>query len=320
VSRIRTVFLGTPEIARHCLEGLIKDDHFEVVGVVTQPDRPAGRNLKPMPSPVKKLVESIGIPVISPESVNTPEVLQTLSDWRAEAAVVVAYGQIVSQEFLDLFPRRVVNVHASLLPRWRGAAPIQRALMAGDRETGVSLQVMVKKLDAGDVIGFRKFQLDADMNAIELLQALTALAIELVRVDFMDYLRGNLSAIPQDEALVTYAPKIDKSEAKIRWEKPAVEIHNLVRGLAMNGGAVARVNGKNLKIHRTRVVSDVKVGEAEPGEIVISSSGRLVVACADQAVELTEVQPESRSRLSIGEYLKGYPLHAGEKFESLEGQ
>lgn len=327
MSRVRALFLGTPDIAKYCLEAMIKDPHFEVVGVVTQPDRPAGRKLEFQPSPVKALAKPLGIPVLTPENINTPEMMEGLATLRAEVAVVVAYGQILKQPFLDLYPLKVVNVHASLLPRWRGAAPIQRALMNGDRESGVCLQVMVKKLDAGPVLGSRVIPLDDEINAFGLYQQCMEKGAELIAVDLMDYLRGNLSAVPQDSARVTVAPKIDKSEAEINWSWPAVKIHNLVRGLAMAPVAQTRRAGKILKVHRTRVVgagangssgganvSNVGAshGGANPGRMSLTSDGRVLVECGSGYLELIEVQPESKARMPVLDYLRGYPVQSGE--------
>jgi len=313
VSRIRALFLGTPEIARFCLEAMIKDAHFEVVGVVTQPDRPAGRKLQLHPSPVKALVQPLGIPVLTPENINTPEMTAEIEKFKAEVAVVVAYGQILKQPFLDLFPAKVVNVHASVLPRWRGAAPIQRALMNGDKESGVCLQVMVRKLDAGPVLGARRFALTPEMNAFDSYERCQELGAKLLEVDLMDYLRGNLTPVPQDEALVTYAHKIDKSESEIDWSKSAEEIHNLVRGLAMGPVAQTRRDGKILKIHRTRV-SALSKGQGQPGQAVKAPEKSLIVQCGLGSLELLEVQPESRAKMPIEEYLRGYPVQPGDAF------
>ena len=214
MSRVRALFLGTPDIAKYCLEAMIKDPHFEVVGVITQPDRPAGRRLEFQPSPVKALAKPLGIPVLTPDSINTPEVIEALKTLRAEVAVAVAYGQILKQPLLDLYPDKVVNVHASLLPRWRGAAPIQRAIMNGDTVTGVCLQVMVKKLDAGPVLGARHIPIGDDTTANDVYRQCQELGALLISVDLMDYLRGNLTPVPQDTNKVTLAPKIDKSEAE----------------------------------------------------------------------------------------------------------
>jgi methionyl-tRNA formyltransferase len=312
VSRIRAVFLGTPEFARFCLEGLIKDTHFEVVGVVTQPDRPAGRKLAAQPSPVKELVLPLGIPLFTPESVNTPEAINHIANWRAEVAIVVAFGQILRDEFLALFPRKIVNVHGSLLPRWRGAAPIQRAIMAGDPETGVSLQIVVRALDAGDVLGYRKIPLTEDVDAVQAYESLKILAVDLLKVDLMDYLRGNLSPIPQDPALVTHAAKIDKAEARIDWKKSAPTVVNLIRGLAMGPHAFTKRGEASLKIHKAQLCSK---DHGQPGQVVHVDGSSFRVACGEGAVEVMEVQPESRARMKTIEYLKGYPLKVGDVLE-----
>lgn len=311
MSRIRTLFLGTPDIARTCLEAMIKDPHYEIVGVVSQPDRPAGRKLQLQPSPVKELVMPLGIPVLTPENINTPEAMQWIGERKAEVAVVVAFGQILKKPFLSLFPGKVVNVHASVLPRWRGAAPIQRALMAGDTETGVCLQVMVRKLDAGAVLGVRRFALTPEMNALDSYKKCEELGAKLLEVDLMDYLRGNLTPLPQDESQVTYAHKIDKAESEIDWSKNAEEIHNLIRGLAMGPVAQTRRQGKLLKIHRTRVTA---LSGGEAGKAAKSPEKTLIVHCGKGSLELLEVQPESRAKMPIEEYLRGYPVNPGDQF------
>jgi methionyl-tRNA formyltransferase len=293
---------------------MIKDPHFEVVGVITQPDRPAGRKLQLQPSAVKALVQPLHIPILTPESVNTPEVLQQIRELRAEVAVVVAFGQIMKQPFLDLFPAKIVNVHASLLPRWRGAAPIQRALMNGDRETGVCLQLMVRKLDAGPILGSRRFHLTDEMNAIDSYKLCETLGAQLIAVDLMDYLRGNLSPLPQDAATVTLAPKIEKAEAEVDWRKSAAEIHNQIRGLALGPQAFTQFRGKLLKIHRSRVASTTSDAAHSPaGAVAKATEKSLLVQCGTGTLELLEVQPESRAKVHIEEFLRGYPVAQGEQ-------
>lgn len=309
MSRIRIAFMGTPEISKQFLECLIKDEHFEVVGVVTQPDRPAGRKMQLTPSPVKALAESLGIEVLSPESVNTENVIGQIASWKAEACVVVAFGQIVSQKILDLFPSRVVNVHASLLPHLRGAAPVQRSLMAGESVTGVSLQVMVKKLDAGPVLGVRKIQVPDHMNSEELFQEMIKGGCDLLAVDFMDYLRGNLSPTPQDESKATYASKIDKKEALIDWNRSARDIHNQIRGLFSGPQAFTKRAGQILKLHQSQV-SDIDI-PLKPSE-AYQQGERLFVGAGEGVLELLIVQPESKPKMKASEYLKGKPIHKGE--------
>lgn len=311
MSLIRTVFLGTPDIAAYCLGSMIKDEHFKVVGVVTQPDRQSGRKLKLQSSPVKELALSHQLPVLTPEKVNEEEVLETISSWKAEVAVVVAFGQILPQVFLDLYPRSVVNVHTSLLPRWRGAAPIQRAVMAGDQKTGVCLQVMVKKLDAGDVVGRRVIDIDDDWNAFDLHEKMKPLAADLLHVELMDYLRGNLVPLKQEESLVTYAKKIEKSETQIDWRLPAVEIHNKIRGLALGPGAHTVRSGKKLKLIKSRVIPKSK--NDLPGKVIEIEADSFVVSSGDGALQILMVQPESRAEMTAKDYLRGYPFSLGEK-------
>ena len=315
MSTVRVVFHGTPEFACASLKQLIKDEHFDVVGVVTQPDRKAGRKMKLKAAPVKELALSHSLPVLSPENINEAEVLEQIKEWNAEAAVVVAFGQILSQKFLDIFPDKVVNVHGSLLPKWRGAAPIQRSIMAGDRETGVALQVMVKKLDAGAVLGVRKILLKDDKNAKQLHDDLAELGADLLHVEFMDYLRGNLTPVPQDEALVTYAPKIEKTEGLIDFNSKAIDIHRQVLGLAMGPGTYAFLEGKKIKIHATSFIADES--KATPGQIT-EVGEKVRVQCGQGQLEILELQPESRPKMPVSEYLKGYPLEPGQVFTNAQ--
>ena len=314
MSKVRVCFLGTPEFAVTSLQALIDDDHFEVVGVVTQPDRPAGRKMQLTPSPVKMLAMNHGMHVITPESLKkNPGRLEEIRSWGAEVAVVVAFGQILTQEFLDMFRFGAVNVHGSVLPRWRGAAPIQRGIEAGDKESGVTLQKMVKKLDAGDIIGIRRVPLDDEITAVELHDKLAVLGADLLRVELMDYVRGNLVPQPQDESQVTYAHKIEKTESEIKWTLPAVEIHNKVRALTMGPGTFALVGGKKLKIHKTRVS---KKAGAHPnaGTVVDVNEEFISVQCGGGVLNIFEVQPESRNRMKVSDFLKGHPLKVGDHF------
>ncbi len=308
MSKVRVCFLGTPEFALISLKELLKDEHYEIVGVVTQPDRPAGRKMLLTPSPVKTLAMAQGIPVLSPESVNKDFVLREISQWGAEVAVVVAFGQILSSKFLQLFPFGAVNVHGSVLPRWRGAAPIQRALEAGDTESGVTLQKVVRELDAGDIIGIRRCQLNDEINAMELHNQLAAMGADLLHVDLMDYVRGNLAPIPQDPSGITYAKKIDKAEAEISWTLPAARIHTKVRAFVMGPGTFTTLGAKKLKIHRTKVLA----GKSSPAVIADVTETSLVVGTGEGLLEIFEVQPESRSRMSFADFLKGHPLKKGD--------
>lgn len=308
MSQFKVLFLGTPEIAVPCLEKLIEDDHFEVVGVITQPDRPAGRKMQLTPSPVKKKALEYNIPVLTPENINNSKILEQIKEWKPESAVVVAFGQILSQEFLDIFSHKAVNIHASLLPRWRGAAPIQRAIMQGDSESGVALQVIVQKLDAGALLGARKINLTDETTAEDLYNICKTKAPELLKLEYADYLRGQLAPQEQDISQVTYAKKIKKEEGKIDWSLPATKINQNIRGLWMWPGSWTLRDGKALKIWRTKVL-DLKT-KVSPGTIIEVLSESFVVACGQGALEIFEVQPESRSKMSASEYIRGYGVTA----------
>lgn len=312
MSKVRVCFLGTPEFAVTSLKALLEDEHFEVVGVVTQPDRPAGRKLQLTPSPVKVLAQAHGLKVLSPESLkNDPAANAEIKSWAAEVGVVVAFGQILTQEFLDSFPFGCVNVHGSLLPLWRGAAPIQRSIEAGDTETGVALQKVVKKLDAGDIIGVRKIKVPDDMDALQLHDELALLGADLLRVEFMDYMRGNLGPVPQDESKVTVAKKIDKTESLLDWTKSAKSLNGKIRGFSYGPGTYTILGGKKLKIHKAQVIPGSV--SAAPGKVTAVNEDSVVVATGDGSLKLLEVQPESRTRMKVNEFLKGNPLKVGDQ-------
>ena len=312
MSKVRACFLGTPDFAVTSLQRLLEDDHYEIVGVVTQPDRPAGRKMQLTPSPVKTLALEKGLRVISPDSVNKEEVLNEISSWTAEVAIVVAFGQILSQKFLDLFPRGAVNVHGSILPKWRGAAPIQRSIEAGDDETGVTLQKIVKALDAGDLLGARRLKIGPEMNAQELYSELAVMGADLLHLELMDYLRGNLAPIPQDPGLATFAKKIEKSEGEIDWSQSAQKIHNKVRAFVMGPGTWTTFQGKKIKIHQTRYCP---VEEKFPaGTISEIGHEQISVSTGAGLLEILELQPESRSRMKASEFLLGNALKVGDKF------
>ncbi len=319
MSKVRVCFLGTPDFAVTSLKALLADAHFEIVGVVTQPDRPSGRKLQLTPSPVKVLALEHNLKVLTPESLRadeqgTQEINQEIKSWGAEVGVVVAFGQILTQNFLDSFQFGCVNVHGSILPRWRGAAPIQRAIEAGDVESGVTLQRVVKKLDAGDIIGIRRVSVGDNMDALELHNTLAVLGADLLRVELMDYVRGNLVPQPQDEALVTVAKKIDKMESLIDWGLSAKEINGKIRGFIYGPGTYTLLQGKKLKLHKASIVHGGST--LEPGTLTSVHADYLTVATGDGILKLTEVQPESRTRMKVADFLKGHNLQAGDRLGS----
>lgn len=312
MSKVRICFLGTPPFAVTCLKTLVADDHYEIVGVVTQPDRPAGRKMVMTPSAVKTYCLNQGLKVISAESLKKETyLLDEIRKWNAEVAVVVAFGQILTEEFLKIFPLGAVNVHASLLPRWRGAAPIQRSIQNGDPVTGVSLQKVVKKLDAGDVLGERRIDIDPDVNSLQLHDQLAEMGANLLHVELMDYIRGNLVPKPQDESLVTHAAKITNEEAAIKSSLTVQQTHNQVRAFIWGPGSYLMFQGKKLKVHQTQVPTE-QVQKSLPksgasGDLHFERSlEKLFVRCSDGWLGINEVQPESKNKMSAVDFARGY--------------
>jgi methionyl-tRNA formyltransferase len=323
MSKVRICFLGTSSFSVTCLKALVSDEHYEIVGVITQPDRPAGRKMLLTPSAVKTYCLSEGLRVISPESLKKETyLLDEIRKWKAEVAVVVAFGQILTEEFLNIFPLGAVNVHASLLPRWRGAAPIQRSIQFGDEFTGVSLQKVVKKLDAGDVLGERRIHLDSNINSLELHDRLAILGTELLHVEFMDYVRGNLTGLPQNEQLVTHAAKISNAESELKPDLTVMKAHNQVRAFVWGPGSFFTFENKKLKIYQTQIPSgetqallqsvSQKLNSAD-SHFIFSERlcfardlGSLYLNCQDGWLELLVVQPESKTKMSALDFARGY--------------
>jgi methionyl-tRNA formyltransferase len=310
--KIKVCFLGTPEFAAVHLQALLNDPQYEVVGVITQPDRPAGRKMQLTPSAVKALAQKNNIPVLTPENLRKqPDVFDAVKLWQAEVAVVVAFGQILSQEFLDFFKYGAVNIHGSLLPLYRGAAPIQRCLENGDRVTGVSLQKMVFKLDAGAVISESKINLDSEINATELYQKLSILGCELLRSDLIKYINKKITPTMQDESKVTVAHKILKTESLLDFSLPAEKFHNKVRAFSMGPGTYVMLQGKRLKIHKSKIIN----GLGAPAEIINVTDNELIIGCSEHLISLIEVQPESKPKIKISDFLKSSGFKKGDLFQ-----
>lgn len=325
----KIVFFGTPEFAVPTLKALNASDLFEVCLVVSQPDRPSGRKLKLTPSPVKAWAEANGLPVLTPETCKTDEFLNHFRSLNVEGAVVVAFGQILTQKLLNLCPAQFINMHASLLPRWRGAAPIQRAIMAGDTLTGVSAQVMVKRLDAGDVIFEVKTEISEDENSVELHDRLAQLAAGQCAEGIAEYFKGTTLPKSQDESLVTYATKIEKSETWVDWTKSASEIWNHIRGLALGPGGATQYKNKRLKIIKAVPIvnqtlqdfmqkQNITLGDLKtPGEVLFAKSEGLFVICGEKSksvLQIHQVQPESKPVMKASDFINGSGLKAGEVF------
>lgn len=292
---MRVIFMGTPGFSVPALQAVAA--RHEVVCVYTQPPRAAGRGQKPRPSPVQAAAEALGLPVRSPERLKAPEDQAAFAALGADVAVVVAYGLILPQPVLDAPRLGCLNIHASILPRWRGAAPIHRAVMAGDAETGVAIMQMEAGLDTGPVLAEARTPIGPEDTTGDLHDRLAGMGGALI-AEVLE--RLPLDAVPQSEDGVTYAAKIDKAEARIDWTRPAAEVDRLIRGLSPFPGAWCEVAGERVKLLRARVVA----GEGAPGAVL----GPLVVACGAGAVEVLELQRQGKRPLPTAEALRGMPL------------
>ena len=300
---MRVVFMGTPDIAATCLKKIIADG-FEVVGVYTQPDRPKGRGMKMVFPPVKEVAIASDIPVFQPENFRDDETVEQLKALAPDVVAVVAYGRILPQRVLDIVPQGFINIHASVLPQYRGSAPYQWAVLDGLKETGVSAQFMVHAMDAGDVVGVSKTPIGPDETAGELLDRLAVLGADLLSETLAKYEKKELIPVPQDEAKVSMAPMLDKTMCPIDWNKTAQQIHDKVRGLHPWPVATMELQGKKFKVHATRIVA----GHGEPGKILGITKTGLKIACGDGAIEVTSLQAEGGKRMAAPDYFRGHPL------------
>ena len=295
---MRIVFMGTPDFAVPCLKALI-DDGNEIPAVFTQPDKPKGRGYAMTPPPVKVCALEHDIPVFQPNTLRDGEALGIMSELEPDMIVVVAYGKILPKEILELPRLGCVNVHASLLPEYRGAAPIQWAVLDGKKKTGVTAMLMDVGLDTGDMLMKAELEIGENETADELHDRLSELGAELIVRTVHSAQEGRLVREKQDDSRSTYASMLTKEMSVIDFRRPASEVHNKVRGLNSWPGASAVFGGKRIKIHRTLVRSE----KGEPGQVL--SLEPLVVACGEGSVELKEVQPEGKKRMSAAAFVNG---------------
>ena len=300
---MRVVFMGTPDIAATCLKKIIEDG-MDVVAVYTQPDRPKGRGMKMVFPPVKEVAIAHDLPVFQPEHFREDETVQQLQGLQPDVLAVVAYGRILPQRVLDIPKLGCINIHASLLPQYRGSAPYQWAVLDGLAETGVSAQYMAAKMDAGDVIGVAKTPIGENETAGQLLDRLAVLGADLLRDTLRQVENGTAVATKQDESAVTYAPMLDKSMCSIDFTKSARQIHNQVRGLHPWPVAIMELKGQRFKVHETRVLDR----SGKPGEILELNKQGLVIACGDGAIEIRQLQAEGGKRMAAPDYFRGHPL------------
>ncbi|MDD1535707.1 MULTISPECIES: methionyl-tRNA formyltransferase [unclassified Bradyrhizobium] len=304
---LRLIFMGTPDFSVPTLLELVAHGH-EIVAVYTRAPKPGGRRgLQLQPTPVEEAARKLGVPVLTPKTLKTQEALDEFSAFEADAAVVVAYGMILPQAILDAPKLGCYNLHASLLPRWRGAAPINRAIMAGDAESGVMVMKMDVGLDTGDVAMAERLAITDNMTAAELHDRLSRLGADLMVRAMAALDRGGLQLRKQSEDGVTYAAKIDKAEARIDWRKPAHEVLRHIHGLSPFPGAWAELENARVKILRCQLAQ----GAGEPGAVL---GDHLTVACGEGAIRIVELQREGKGRMQAADFLRGVPLKAGAKF------
>ncbi|BAT71655.1 methionyl-tRNA formyltransferase [Thermosulfidibacter takaii ABI70S6] len=297
---MKVVFVGTSEFGIPALEAISKKHDIELV--ISQPDRPKGRGRKLLPTPVKEKAHELGLKVLQPE--NIKEALPILKDIEMDVLVVVSYGQIIPKEILELPKVGPLNIHPSLLPKYRGAAPIQRALMNGEKVTGVTIMWMNERLDAGDIFLQRELPIDPEDNYGTLHHKLSLLSAEMI-LEALELLeKGEMKRLRQDEALSTYAKPISKEETLINWSDPALSINNKIRALSPKPGAQALLSGTRYKIYKAKVSEQ----EGEPGEILLKDikKGILRVACGEGSLDILEIQPEGKKVMDVASFLRGY--------------
>lgn len=301
---MRVVFMGTPDIAATCLKKIIADE-FDVVGVYTQPDRPKGRGMKMQFSPVKEVAIQNHLPVFQPENFREEETVETLRALKPDICAVVAYGRILPQKVLDVPTYGCINIHASDLPKYRGSAPYQWAVLNGEKETGVTAMYLIREMDAGDIIEIFKTPIGENETAGELLDRLAVLGADLLSKTLTRFqAEGKVPATPQNGSQATFAPMLEKTMCPIDWTKSAQQVHDHVRGLHPWPVATMVLQGKIFKVHETRITE----GSGTPGQILGLTKKGLKIACGEGAVEITSLQAEGGKRMAAPDYFRGHPL------------
>lgn len=312
MEKLRVIFMGTPDFAVPCLAKLCQ--MHDVIAVFTQPDRPKGRGQKYTPPPVKAFAVEKGLTVYQPEKIKTPEIEQLLIDLRADVIVVVAFGQILSPKILKAARLGCINVHASLLPRYRGAAPIHWAVMNGETSTGVTTMFMNEGLDTGDMILKREIAIDEMMNTGQLHDLLMHSGAELLIETLALLAADRVVRIPQNDCESSYAPLLKKSIEKIDWQSTAVTLHNKIRGLDPWPGAYCLFKDKPFKLWRARVAEPLDVN-GEPGLVCEITKDGFIVAAGEGFLEILELQPAGKRRMSAHDYVCGHGIAVGDKLE-----
>ena len=315
---MKIVYFGTPEFAVPSLTRLIDSPHH-VVAVVSQPDRPRGRGHRTQVTPTKAVAQARGIPVLQPERVKDPQFLAQLSSYEPDLGVVAAYGRILPDALLAVPRLGMINVHGSILPAYRGAAPVHRAVIAGDSETGVTIMRVISELDAGPTFATRRRAIGPDETSADVERALADLGADVL-VEVVDSIAaGRAEETPQDDSRATFAPKLAKTEGRIDWSQPASVIHNLVRGLHPWPLASARLGASRLVVRKTdlkKVAGSVSLGAAAPGTIVSATPDGLDILCGDgNLIRITEIQPEGKRAMPVRDFLAGHTIPPGARLE-----
>lgn len=315
MSDLRVVFMGTPDFASAILERLFQEK-YSVVGIFTMEDKPRGRHMKLTPPPVKVCAQEHGVPVFQPKSLRHGEGMPVLQEWKPDVIVVAAYGMILPPEVLH-FPRfGCINVHASLLPKYRGAAPINKVILDGETETGVTTMQMDEGLDTGDILLSRSTPIGPNETAGELFDRLAVLGGDVLADTLRQMQAGTLHPTPQNDAEMTYAPMLSKKDSAIDWNRTAQEIHNQVRGLNPWPTASAVYQGKPFKIHSTGLGAGRAPQGSLPGTL-LAGKDRMFAVCGDgELLELLTVQPLGSRRMSASDYLRGHPVEKGASFDA----
>ena len=306
---MRIVYMGTPDFAVPALKKLASCERHTVAAVFTQPDKPQGHRQILTPPEVKVCAQELGIPVFQPVRMKGEEALRALEELHPDVIVVAAYGQILPKAVIDLPKYGCVNIHGSLLPKYRGAAPIQQAVLDGETVTGVTTMLMDIGLDTGDILLAAETEIGGNETSGELFDRLAVLGGELIVTTLDKLEKGEITPCRQDESLATHTSKIDKSRCLIDFTKPAAEVHNQIRGLSPWPVATALIGGRRLKIHASRLSSHSGIAGT------VLSVKPLVIACGEGAVELLEVQPEGKKRMSAEAFLAGHPLNVGQSVD-----
>lgn len=306
---MRIIFMGTPDFSVPCLEALINKSSHQVVGVFTQPDKPKGRGYEMTPPPVKVSAVNNNIPVFQPSSMKDGTALDIINSLNADLIIVVAFGKILPKEILECVKYGCINIHASLLPKLRGAAPIQWSILNGETQTGVTSMQMDVGLDTGDMLLKKSVDITENMNAGELHDALSVLGAEVLLETINCLETGSLKPEKQDDNLSNYAPMLSKSLCPIDFSKSAQDVHNQIRGLSPWPVATTVINGKNYKIHSSKLLSEKYSGKA--GEIV-DNNNRLVCVCGDgKSIEISEIQAEGKRKTDVASFLRGHRIEIG---------